>query len=50
MHIIRTSSMRGLTLCALFVVSTYISRVIDENVRRMAKAKIELNDISSCRA
>ena len=40
MHIIRTASMRGLRLCALFVVSTYISRVIDENVRKMAKTKI----------
>ena len=42
MHIIRTTSIkiikkRGLKLCALFVVSTYISRVIDENVRKMAK-------------
>ena len=40
MHIIRTSSMRGLRLCVLFVVSTCISRVIDENVRKMAKTKI----------
>ena len=32
MHIIRTGSMRRLKLCALFVVSTYISRVINENV------------------
>ena len=40
MHIIRKASMRGLRLCALFVVSTYISRVIDENVRKMAKTKI----------
>ena len=40
MHIIRTSLMRGLRLCTLFVVSTYISRVIDENVRKMAKTKI----------
>ena len=31
--------MRGLKLCALFVVSTYISRVINENVRKMAKTK-----------
>ena len=41
MHVIRTASMRGLRLCALLVVSTYISRVIDENVRKMAKTKIE---------
>ena len=40
MHIIRTASMRGLRLCALFVVSTYISRLIDENVRKKAKTKI----------
>ena len=40
MHIIRTVSMRELRLCALFVVSTYISRVIDENVHKMAKTKI----------
>ena len=39
MHIIRTGSMRKLKLCALFVVSTYISRVINENVRKMAKTK-----------
>ena len=39
MHIIRTGSMRGLKLCALFVVSTYISHVIDENVRKMTKTK-----------
>ena len=39
MHIIRTDSMRRLKLCALFVVSTYISRVINENVRKMAKTK-----------
>ena len=38
-HIIRTDSMRRLKLCALFVVSTYISRVINENVRKMAKTK-----------
>ena len=38
MHI-RTCSMRRLKLCALFVVSTYISRVINENVRKMAKTK-----------
>ena len=31
--------MMGLRICALFVVSTYISRVIDENVRKMAKTK-----------
>ena len=41
MHIIRTGSMRRLKLSALFVVSTYISRVINENVRKMAKTKIE---------
>ena len=41
MHIIRTASMRGLRLCPLFVVSTYISRVINENVRKIAKTKIE---------
>ena len=41
MHIIRMASMRGLRLCALFVVSTYISRVINENVRKIAKTKIE---------
>ena len=40
MHIIRTGSMRRLKLCALFVASTYISRVINENVRKMAKTKI----------
>ena len=39
MHIIRTSSMMGSRICALFVVSTYISRVIDENVRKIAKTK-----------
>ena len=39
-HIVRTASMRGLRLCALFVVSTSICRVIDENVRKMAKTKI----------
>ena len=39
MHIIRTGSMRRLKSCALFVVSTYISRVINENVRKMAKTK-----------
>ena len=39
MHIIRTGSMRRLKLCVLFVVSTYISRVINENVRKMAKTK-----------
>ena len=31
--------MRRLKLCALFFVSTYISRVINENVRKMAKTK-----------
>ena len=39
MHIIRTGSMRRLKLCALFVVSTKISRVINKNVRKMAKTK-----------
>ena len=39
MHFIRTGSMRRLKLCALFVVSTYISRVINENVRKIAKTK-----------
>ena len=39
MHIIRTGSMRRLKLCALVVVSTHISRVINENVRKMAKTK-----------
>ena len=39
MHIIRTGSMRRLKLCALFVVSTYTSRVINENARKMAKTK-----------
>ena len=39
MHIIRTGSMRRLKLCALFVVSTYISRVINENERKMVKTK-----------
>ena len=39
MHIIRTGSMRRLKLCALFVASMYISRVINENVRKMAKTK-----------
>ena len=32
--------MKGLSLCGLFVVSTYISRVIEENVRKMAKTEI----------
>ena len=41
MHIIRTGSMRRLKLSILFVVSTYISRVINENVRKMAKTKIQ---------
>ena len=36
MNIIRTSSMWRLKLCTLFVVSTYISRRINENVRKMA--------------
>ena len=40
MHIIRTGSMRRLKLCALFAVSSYISCVINENVRKMAKTKI----------
>ena len=31
--------MRRLKLCALFVVSTYISRVINENVHKMVKTK-----------
>ena len=39
MHIIRTGSIRRLKLCALFVVSTYISRVINENIRKMTKTK-----------
>ena len=39
MHIIRPGSMRRLKLCALFVVSTYISRLINENVRKMANTK-----------
>ena len=39
MHIIRTSSMSGLK-CALLIVSAYISRVINENVRKMAKMEI----------
>ena len=39
MHNIKTGSMRGLKLCASFVVSTYISRVINENVRKTAKTK-----------
>ena len=39
MHIIRTGSMRRLKLCALFVVSMYISRVNNENVRKTAKTK-----------
>ena len=39
MDIIRTGSMRGLKLYALFVVSAYISRVINENVRKMTKTK-----------
>ena len=48
MHIIRTALMRGLRFCALFVISTYISLVIDENVHK--PAKMIMNDISSCRA
>ena len=39
MHIIRTGSMRRLKLCALFVVSTYVCRVMNENVRKMAKTE-----------
>ena len=39
MHIIRTGSTKRLKLCALFVVSTYISRVINENVRKIVKTK-----------
>ena len=39
MHIIRTGSMRGLKFRALFVVSTYISRVINVNVRKIVKTK-----------
>ena len=56
MHIIRTALMRGLRLCALFVVLTYISRVIGENIRKISKngnlktQVYEANDISSCRA
>ena len=42
MHIIRTTSMRGLRLCALFVVSTYISRVVDENVLKMADENLKM--------
>ena len=33
--------MRRLKVCVLFVVSTYISRVMNENVRNMAKTKIQ---------
>ena len=40
LHIIRTGSMSKLKLCALFVVSTNISRLINENARKMAKTKI----------
>ena len=40
MHIIRTGSMRRLKLCALFVVSMYISRVNGENVRKISKMYI----------
>ena len=40
MFIIRTGSMSRLKLCALFVVSAYISCVINENVRKMVKTKI----------
>ena len=39
MHIITTGSMRRLKLYALFVVSTIVSRIINENVRKMAKTK-----------
>ena len=55
-YIIRLSSLRGLKGCALFVISTSISRIIVENVRKMAKNTslkmqiYEANDISSCRA
>ena len=37
MHIMRASSMRGLKLCALFVVSAHISCANGENVRKIAK-------------
>ena len=41
MRIIRTGCMRRLKLYALFVVSTYISRAINENIRKMAKTEIQ---------
>ena len=37
MYIIRSASMSWLTWCTLFLIWTHISRVIDENVRKMAK-------------
>ena len=37
MYIIRSGSMSWLTWCTLFLIWTHISRVIDENVRKIAK-------------
>ena len=56
MYIIRSGSMSWLTWCTLFSIWTDISRVIDENVRKMAKngdLKTQIygsKNISSCRA
>ena len=54
MHITRTSSIRRLKLCTLFVVSTYIScvsaKILENGEDENLKFKIyEANDISSCR-
>ena len=56
MCIIRSASMSWLTWCTLFLIWTHISRVIDENVRKMTKngdLKTRIygsKNISSCRA
>ena len=56
MYIIRSGSMSWLTWCTLFLIWTHISRVIDENVRKIAKNRdlktgiYGSKNISSCRA
>ena len=56
MCIIRSGSMSWLTWCTLFSIWTHIFRVIDENIRKMAKngdLKTRIygsKNISSCRA
>ena len=56
MYIIRSGSMSWLTWCTLFLIWMHISRVIDENVRKIAKngdLKTRIygsKNISSCRA